>query len=80
MLRLPVAVAILSGFLRVSAIVVPTIVPSTAATVDKALLSVSLEFFTFADYTTITSTANCLANIASLRGSPPAVRIGGTTQ
>ncbi|KDQ49544.1 glycoside hydrolase family 79 protein [Jaapia argillacea MUCL 33604] len=48
--------------------------------VDPAVLSVSLEFFTFPDYTTINATNNCLANIESLRGTFPAIRIGGTTQ
>lgn len=64
----------------VISISIPATVPASAAAVDKAQLSVSLEFFTFPDYTAITSTTNCLANLASLRGSPPAIRIGGTTQ
>ncbi|KIJ25823.1 glycoside hydrolase family 79 protein [Sphaerobolus stellatus SS14] len=48
--------------------------------VDPALLGVSLEFFAFPGYTQLSNTVQCLANIQSLRGTPPPVRIGGTTQ
>ena len=61
-------------------ITIPSTAPSTASTVDPALLSVSLEFFAFPQYTTVTSTSVCLGHIADLRGTYPAVRIGGTTQ
>ncbi|OBZ67030.1 Solute carrier family 40 member 2 [Grifola frondosa] len=54
--------------------------PSSAAALDPSLLSVSIEFFAFPGYTEIPATNNCLANIASLRGAQPAIRIGGTTQ
>ncbi|KAI0785550.1 hypothetical protein C8Q75DRAFT_775360 [Abortiporus biennis] len=64
----------------VSAIVVPSSAPSTAVAVDPSLLSVSIEFFTFPAYTQIQATSNCLANLATLRGAQPAIRIGGTTQ
>ena len=47
---------------------------------DPALLSVSLEFFAFPGYAALPATANCLANLANLRGAQPAIRIGGTTQ
>ena len=62
------------------AFVVPSTAPSSAAAVDPALLSVSIEFFAFPGYTQLAATDNCLANIAALRGAQPAVRIGGTTQ
>ncbi|THH14464.1 hypothetical protein EW146_g5869 [Bondarzewia mesenterica] len=62
------------------AIALPSSAPSTAVTVDKAVLSLSLEFFTFPGYTEIIATTNCINNIATLRGTAPAVRIGGTTQ
>lgn len=75
------AIATVLGIsLAAGAVVIPTTAPASAANVDKALLSVSFEFFAFPGYTAIESTANCLANIATLRGAPPAVRIGGTTQ
>lgn len=75
------AIATVLGIsLPAGAVVIPTTAPASAANVDKALLSVSFEFFAFPGYTAIESTANCLANIATLRGAPPAVRIGGTTQ
>ncbi|TFK53939.1 glycoside hydrolase family 79 protein [Heliocybe sulcata] len=61
-------------------ITVPRAPPSTAVNVDPAALSVSLEFFAFPDYTQLTATTNCLDYIGSLRGAPPAIRIGGTTQ
>ena len=59
---------------------VPSSPPSSAATVDPSLLSLSIEFFAFPGYTQLTATQNCIDNIAALRGAPPAVRIGGTTQ
>lgn len=62
------------------AVSVPASPPSGAKAVDKSLVSVSFEFFTFPEYTTIPATSTCLANIQALRGAPPAVRIGGTTQ
>ncbi|KAF8076005.1 hypothetical protein FPV67DRAFT_392996 [Lyophyllum atratum] len=72
-------IACFSFISSVLGIAIPTTAPATAVTLDKALLSVSFEFFTFPGYTAITSTINCLANLATLRGSPPAVQIGGTT-
>ncbi|TFY70569.1 hypothetical protein EVG20_g2440 [Dentipellis fragilis] len=62
------------------AITVPSSPPSTASSVDPALLSISLEFFAFPGYMQLPSTTTCLANLAGLRGTAPAVRIGGTTQ
>lgn len=62
------------------AIALPSSPPSSAASVDPSLLSVSFEFFAFPAYSQLKATANCLANIAALRGAQPAVRIGGTTQ
>lgn len=62
------------------AITVPQTAPSNASTIDPSLLSVSIEFFAFPGYTDLSATSTCLANIASLRGAHPAVRIGGTTQ
>jgi hypothetical protein len=59
---------------------VPARAPSTAQALDPALLSVSFEFFTFPDYTKIPATTGCLSLIQRLRGTAPAVRIGGTTQ
>jgi hypothetical protein len=70
----------LSLALQASAVLVPTTPPSNAKPVDSSLVSVSIEFFTFPAYTNITATANCLTNLAALRGTQPAVRIGGTTQ
>lgn len=64
----------------VTAIAVPPDVPSGAVTFDPSLLSVSIEFFTLPGYTQIQATHNCLENLAVLRGAPPAIRIGGTTQ
>ncbi|KAI0829864.1 hypothetical protein BC628DRAFT_1314531 [Trametes gibbosa] len=64
----------------VQAVVVPSSSPSGAVAVDPSLVSVSVEFFAFPGYTQISGTNKCLANLASLRGSPPAIRIGGTTQ
>ncbi|TDL19243.1 glycoside hydrolase family 79 protein [Rickenella mellea] len=78
-----IAIAIsglVGGTTIVNAFKVPQTPPATSAPINKAQLSVSLEFFTFPDYTNIPSTTNCLANIQTLRGAPPAVRIGGTTQ
>ncbi|KAF8584898.1 glycoside hydrolase family 79 protein [Ramaria rubella] len=63
-----------------TSITVPSTPPSGAATIDPALLSVSLEFFTFPGYIALPNTAQCFANIQTLRGTAPAVRIGGTTQ
>ncbi|KAI0633644.1 hypothetical protein C8Q77DRAFT_1057947 [Trametes polyzona] len=62
------------------AVAVPASPPSNAAVVDPSLVSVSIEFFAFPGYTQLSGTNNCLANLASLRGAQPAVRIGGTTQ
>ncbi|THU83937.1 hypothetical protein K435DRAFT_929295 [Dendrothele bispora CBS 962.96] len=64
----------------IQAITVPTSPPSNAGNIDKSLVAVSLEFFAFPQYTTLVSTSTCLNNVANLRGSPVAVRIGGTTQ
>ncbi|KAI0047467.1 glycoside hydrolase family 79 protein [Auriscalpium vulgare] len=64
----------------VEAVSVPSTAPSSAASVDSALLSISLEFFTFPAYAQLASTTNCLAQLTTLRGTSPAVRIGGTTQ
>lgn len=61
-------------------IVLPLTAPSNASSVDPSLLSVSIEFFAFPGYTDVSATATCLNNLAELRGAPPAVRIGGTTQ
>ncbi|CAL1708074.1 unnamed protein product [Somion occarium] len=65
---------------KTTAILIPSSPPSSAKPVDSSLLSVSIEFFTFPAYTQIQATTNCLANIATLRGAEPAIRIGGTTQ
>ncbi|KAI0768691.1 glycoside hydrolase superfamily [Trametes elegans] len=65
---------------QVCAIAVPSSPPAGAAAVDPSLVSVSIEFFAFPGYTQLRGTNNCLANLASLRGAAPAVRIGGTTQ
>ncbi|KAK7685216.1 hypothetical protein QCA50_011579 [Cerrena zonata] len=70
----------LTASLGTGAVTVPSTPPSSAQSVDKSILSVSLEFFAFPGYTQLEATNNCLANIATLRGAPPAVRIGGTTQ
>uniref|UniRef100_A0A0W0G4A6 Beta-glucuronidase C-terminal domain-containing protein n=1 Tax=Moniliophthora roreri TaxID=221103 RepID=A0A0W0G4A6_MONRR len=59
---------------------IPTSAPSSAVAIDKSLLAVSIEFFAFPGYTNVTSTSKCLDNLGNLRGSPVAVRIGGTTQ
>ena len=75
--------AIFVAFLAVGhayAIAVPSTTPSGAVSVDSSLVSVSIEFFAFPGYTNITGTNNCLANLATLRGAQPAIRIGGTTQ
>lgn len=63
-----------------TAFAVPSSVPSSAVSVDASLLSVSIEFFAFPGYVELDGTATCLSNLQSLRGAPPAVRIGGTTQ
>ena len=63
-----------------AAVAIPTSSPSTAVTIDPSLLAVSIEFFAFPGYTNVTSTSKCLQNLGDLRGSPVAVRIGGTTQ
>ena len=68
------------GASAVHGVAVPSTAPSTAVAVDKALLSLSLEFFTFPAYTNITATTKCINRLTTLRGAPPAVRIGGTTQ
>lgn len=59
---------------------VPLSAPSSAVAIDPALLSISLEFFAFPGYMNLTNTAPCLDYLQALRGNPPAVRIGGTTQ
>ena len=69
-----------AGAISVDVVVPPSPPPGRAGYIDPAQLSVSLEFFAFPDYMQIASTTNCLANIETLRGFPPAVRIGGTTQ
>lgn len=71
---------VLTASLGTGAVTVPSSPPSSAQSVDPSILSVSLEFFAFPGYTELQATTNCLANIASLRGAQPAVRIGGTTQ
>ncbi|KAI0058148.1 hypothetical protein BV25DRAFT_1811257 [Artomyces pyxidatus] len=71
---------VLVASLTCSGFVVPSTAPASAPTVDLRVLSLSLEFFAFPGYMQLTSTTNCLAHLASLRGTPPAVRIGGTTQ
>ncbi|KAI0686858.1 hypothetical protein BC835DRAFT_1450643 [Cytidiella melzeri] len=63
-----------------TAITLPSSPPSSARSVDPSLLSVSLEFFAFPGYTALAATENCLNNLGALRGAPPAIRIGGTTQ
>ncbi|CDO72786.1 hypothetical protein BN946_scf184994.g39 [Trametes cinnabarina] len=82
MLPLVIAFAVLS-WLRLGpahAITVPTSPPSDAAAIDPSLVSVSIEFFAFPGYMQLRGTSKCLANLASLRGAQPAIRIGGTTQ
>ncbi|PAV16737.1 glycoside hydrolase family 79 [Pyrrhoderma noxium] len=59
---------------------VPVSAPTSAVAVDSSLLSVSIEFFAFPGYTQLQSSTKCLSNIQNLRGAPPAIRIGGTTQ
>lgn len=59
---------------------VPSTAPASAVSYDLSLLSISIEFFAFPEYMNIKTTSNCIANLQSLRGTPPAVRIGGTTQ
>ena len=59
---------------------IPTSAPSNSITVDQSLVSVSIEFFAFPGYAGLTTTSRCLQNIEEIRGAPPAVRIGGTTQ
>ena len=80
MARFPVLLATLLWSRHVLAVAVPSTPPSGSASVDSSLVSVSIEFFAFPGYTNITGTNNCLANLATLRGAQPAVRIGGTTQ
>ena len=80
MARFPVILATLLWAGHVLAVVVPSTPPSGAISVDPSLVSVSIEFFAFPGYTNITGTNNCLANLATLRGAQPAIRIGGTTQ
>jgi hypothetical protein len=73
--------ATLFSFVAIAfAITIPSSAPSNAAKVDPATLGVSLEFFAFPGYTELSNTVQCLANIEALRGTPPPVRIGGTTQ
>ena len=78
--RLFSLIALTGTLLSAHGVTVPVSVPQAAASVDPALVGVSFEFFAFPQYTTITSTTNCLANIGALRGTAPHVRIGGTTQ
>ncbi|KAI8994093.1 hypothetical protein BD414DRAFT_481406 [Trametes punicea] len=78
--RLLVVLSCLLRLGQAHAVVVPSSAPSNAAPVDPSLVSVSIEFFAFPGYTQLSGTNNCLANLASLRGAEPAVRIGGTTQ
>lgn len=73
-------VLLLSAATAAGAVTVPAAPPTSAQPIDKALVSVSFEFITFPDYTAIPATTTCLANLQALRGAPPAVRIGGTTQ
>ena len=82
MARLSADIILTALLLSASArgISVPSTPPSGAATVDPALVSVSIEFFAFPGYTEMAGTNNCLANLAALRGAQPAIRIGGTTQ
>ncbi|KAI9068399.1 glycoside hydrolase family 79 protein [Trametes sanguinea] len=82
LLRQPIASALFASLCiwHVQGIVVPSSAPSNAAAVDPSLVSVSIEFFAFPGYTQLRGTSNCLANLASVRGAQPAVRIGGTTQ
>ncbi|KAI0674810.1 hypothetical protein C8Q78DRAFT_965262 [Trametes maxima] len=80
MTRLAIILAGLLWLCETNAIAVPSTPPAGAASVDPSLVSVSIEFFAFPGYTQLSGTNTCLANLASLRGAPPAVRIGGTTQ
>lgn len=80
MSRFPILLAALLWACHVRAVAVPSTPPSGAASVDPSLVSISIEFFAFPGYTNITGTNNCLANLATLRGAQPAIRIGGTTQ
>ncbi|KAI0356333.1 hypothetical protein OH77DRAFT_1423976 [Trametes cingulata] len=80
MLSLSALLAGLVWLYQVRAIAVPSSPPSNAAPVDPSLVSISMEFFAFPGYTQLSGTNNCLANLASLRGAQPAIRIGGTTQ
>lgn len=61
-------------------ITLPLSAPLNASSIDPSLLSVSIEFFAFPGYTDLSATTTCLNNLAELRGAPPAVRIGGTSQ
>ncbi|THH09286.1 hypothetical protein EW145_g2135 [Phellinidium pouzarii] len=85
-LRLLVAATVTLAFAfanaqTVTTFAVPTsVLTSTAISVDPSLLSISIEFFAFPGYTELSGTTMCLANIQTLRGAAPAVRIGGTTQ
>ena len=76
------AILILSCVITVSAVSfsVPSQVPSTASKVNAAQLSLSIEFFAFPGYTETKTLTQCLNNLEQLRGTPPAIRIGGTTQ
>ena len=71
---------VVDRFIFLAAFAIPSSIPSSAVSVDPSLLSVSIEFFAFPGYMSLPQTKTCLANLQSLRGSPPAVRIGGTTQ
>ncbi|KAH9895067.1 glycoside hydrolase superfamily [Cubamyces lactineus] len=80
MARLPILFAAFLWLRQANAVAVPSSPPANAATVDPSLVSVSIEFFAFPGYTQLSGTSNCLANLATLRGAQPAIRIGGTTQ
>ncbi|KAI0743496.1 hypothetical protein C8Q80DRAFT_842489 [Daedaleopsis nitida] len=80
MTRFSVILAALLWLCEVDAVAVPQSPPSSAVTVDPSLVSVSIEFFAFPGYTQMTGTNTCLDNLANLRGTQPAIRIGGTTQ
>ena len=74
----PLPLLLLAVF--VDAFVVPSKAPSNAQHIDPALISVSFEFFTFPEYMGLPATKGCLSLLEEFRGSPAAVRIGGTTQ
>lgn len=80
-MRRSAVITLIYSALLSHAISVPATPPTSAASIDPALLSISIEFFAFPGYTQLRATENCLDNIAELRGgAQPAIRIGGTTQ